>query len=144
MIPRKKVFEQIKVDEWITGEIEEIQYEQDHEFTYKGNKTKGDAVRVSLRLDGYKDKKSTGWMRFNYGEKSNLYKIFIEPLVEGARTNMTFDFDNLKDLRVKVMFTQKGEYQNLSMIRPLQTKVLPGVTPNTTAIPETSGEEVPF
>lgn len=142
MKPPKREFEQVKTDEWLTGEIVDIQYEKDHEFSYKGNKSVDVAAKILIQLDGYKDRKSSGWMRFNYGQKSNLYKIFIAPIVEGAHPNMDFDLDLLKNLRIKVMYTQNGEYQNITMVRPAGSKIL-----STTKVDSTSPvdeEKVPF
>lgn len=144
MKPPKKEFEQVKVDEWITGEIVDIQYEKEHEFTYKGNKSVGPASKILIRLDGYKDKKSTGWWSFNYSEKSNLYKFFINPLVEGATPNMDFDLDNLKHLRIKVMYVQNGEYQNLMAIRPIDSKIVSGRGDSETHETPPTDDEVPF
>ena len=129
MKPPRKEYEKIRVDEWLQGEIVDIQYEKEHEFNYKGVKSVGPAAKIQIELKGYKDKKSTGWLSFNYSQKSNLYKFFIEPLVEGARPNMDFDLDNLKNLRIKVMYAQKGEYQNLFAVRPDQTKILSSAHP---------------
>jgi hypothetical protein len=126
MIPRKREFEQVKVDEWLTGEIVDILYEENREFVFKGQKSNQDAVRLIITLDGYKDKHPTNWLKFNYSEKSNLFKNFILPLVEGAYQNMPFDLDNLKNTRIKIMYGQNGEYQNIVMVRPLNGKLLPG------------------
>lgn len=142
MRPPKREFEQVVVDEWLTGEIVDIQYEKEHEFTYKGNKSIGPAAKILIQLDGYRDKKSTGWWSFNYSEKSNLYKFFIHTLVEGASPNMDFDLDNLKNLRIKVMYTQNGEYQNLMAVRPVDKKVLPGAPSATRE--DSPDDEVPF
>lgn len=146
MIPKKKVFEQVVVDEWISGEIVDIQYEQDHEFTHKGNKKIADAVKILIRLDGYHDSKSTGWWTFNYAEKSNLYNLFIKSLVAGATPNMEYDLDNLKNMKIKVMYSQNGEYQNLTMVRPLKMNGgVTGIRKETVAMPdEIPDEEVPF
>ena len=142
MRPPKREFEQVKVDEWLTGEIVDIQYEQEHEFTYKGVKSVGSAAKISIKLDGYKDKKSTGWWSFNYSEKSNLYKFFIQPLVDNAVPNIDFDLDVLKNLRIKVMYTQNGEYQNLMAVRPAETKVLASSVPPKNE--PAHDDEVPF
>lgn len=119
MKPPKREFEQVVVDEWIKAEIVDVQYEKDREFTHKGNKSTSDAARIIFRLEGYKDQKPTQWMRFNYAQKSNLFNMFLLPLVPGATPNMDFDLDNLKGMNVKVMYAQKGEYQNLFGVRPL-------------------------
>lgn len=139
MIPPRREFEKVKVDEWISGDITDIQYEQEHEFSYKGNKSKGMAARIIFNLDGYKDRKQTGWMGFSYSEKSTLYRVYLSALVEGAKPNMNFDLDLLKNLRIKVMYAQNGEYQNVVMVRPLQDKILPG-----SKLKATPDEEVPF
>lgn len=148
MMPRKREYEQVAVDEWLVGEIADIQYEQDHESMYKGVKKVGDAVKIYIKLDGYRDKKSTGWWSFNYAEKSNLYNIFIKALVPNAAPNMLYDLDNLKGMKIKAMYTQNGEYQNLSMVRPLISKgPALGNVPNT-EVAETheniTDEEPPF
>ena len=142
MRPPKREFEQVAVDEWLKGEIVDVQYEQEHEFTFKGVKSVGPAAKILIQLDGYKDKKSTGWWSFNYSEKSNLYKFFIQPLVKNAAPNIDFDLDNLKNLRVKVMYTQAGEYQNLMAVRPADDKVLSSYTPPVEKAP--NDDEVPF
>lgn len=150
MIPRKREFEQVAVDEWIPGEIVDIQYEQEHEFTYKGNKKIGDAVKILIRLDGYKDNKSTGWWAFNYSEKSNLYNIFIKSLVPGATPNMSFDLDGLKGMKIKAMYAQNGEYQNLAMVRPLAVPAMKNAATKTPRQPladvaeSEPEEETPF
>ena len=123
MKPQRKEFEQVKTDEWLTGKIIDIQYDQEHEFVYKGNKTISPGVRIIFNLDGYKEKKYSRWMYFNYGNKSNLYKLFVSTLIEGAYPNMDLDLDSLKGLPIKVMYAQNGEYQNLVMVRPNKGKV---------------------
>lgn len=119
MKPPKREYEQVEVDTWLNGEITDIQYEESHEFTYKGNVNSGPGVKIIIKLDDYKDSKHTRWMYFNYGEKSNLYKLWLSPLVQGAKPNMDFDLDGLKGTKIKVMYAQNGEYQNLVMVRPL-------------------------
>ena len=119
MKPPKREYEQVKIDDWINGEISDIQYEDEHEFTYKGNKSTAPGVKIIMKLEGYKDAKHTRWMYFNYSEKSNLYKKFLVPLVVGAKPNMDFDLDTLKGAKIKVMYSQNGEYQNLEMVRPM-------------------------
>lgn len=129
MKPLKREFEKVKVEEWLKGEISKIEYEKQHEFTFKGEKTIAPAVRVQITLDGYKDPKSTGWWKFNYNEKSKLFRFFLEPLVEGAHSKLDFDFDHLLHTRIKVMYTTNGEYQNLVMVRPDGPKIIPVSTP---------------
>ena len=139
MRPPRREFEQVKVDEWLMGEIAEIKYDNEHEFITKGEKDVAPGIKIGLALDGYKDKKSTGWWKFSYSDKSKVYKFFIQPLVEGAHPYMDFDFDNLLNLRIKIMYTQNGEYQNIMAIRPDGGKVLPSPAPA-----KSQEDEVPF
>lgn len=120
-MPPKREFEKVAVDEWINGEISEIQYEMKHAF----KTSEGPAVKIKISLVGYKFPKTTPWMLFSYSKKSNIFILFIEPLVEGAYEYMNFDMDQLKGMKVKAMFEQKGEYQNIVRIRPLDKKVTP-------------------
>lgn len=129
MKPMKREFEQVVVDEWLKGEIVKIEYEPKHEFIFKGEKSIDSAVKISIAIDGYKDKKSTGWWKFNYSEKSKVFKFFLQPLVEGAHQKLDFDFDHLLNLRIKLMYAQNGEYQNLIMVRPDGPKIIPVTAP---------------
>lgn len=121
MKPPKREFEKVEVDAWLNGEISSIEYDTKHEF----KESIAPAIKIKISVAGYKFPKSTPWMLFSYAKKSNVYKLFVEPLVEGAYEYMDFDLDQLKGMRVKVMFTAKGEYQNITMVRPLENKVLP-------------------
>lgn len=121
MMPPKREFEQVKVDEWINGMITNVEYDMKYKFkTYEGP-----AVRITIKLEGYNQAKKTLWMSFSYSKKSNLFILFVEPLVEGAFEYMPFDLDQLKDLKVKLMFEQKGQYQNIALVRPIGSKILP-------------------
>lgn len=120
----KRIFEKVAVDEWIAGEISDIQYDMKHAF----KNSEGPAVKIKISLEKYKFPKTTPWMLFSYSKKSNLYILFVEPLVEGAYEYMSFDLDQLKNAKVKVMFEQKGEYQNIVRIRPMETKIKPDPT----------------
>lgn len=139
MQPPKRVFEKIACDEWLTGEIAEIQYDMKHAFS----NGEGPAVKVKLSIQGYKFGKSTPWMLFSYSKKSNLYSLFVEPLVDGAAEYMAFDLDQLKGMQIKVMFEQKGEYQNILRMRPAENKIKADPT-FMNQEKSTGTEEVPF
>lgn len=140
--PRAKTeFERVpKYDEWINGKITEIEYDENHKSTYAGEEKIRPAVRFKFGLEGCTHPKRSRWLTFNYGEKANLYKQFISVLVEDAEPYMDFDLDGLKDMKIKTMWTQDGDYDNLSMIRPLEKKV--SAVPVQAAGDEV--EEVPF
>ena len=129
MKPKKRVFEQVKVDEWLKGTIADIKYDDEHEFTYKSESYKAQAVKIFIELDGYKEKKQTQWMSFLYTERANLYKLFVSELVAGALPKMELDLEVINNMRIKVMYAQNGEYQNITMVRPLDSKVLASSKP---------------
>ena len=148
MIPPRKVFETVKVDEWINGEISEITYDMKHAF----KKTEGPAVRIKISLVGYKYPKMTPWMLFSYSKKSNLFILFVEPLIEGAYEYMNFDLDQIKGMKIKLMFEQKDQYQNIVRVRPLAEKIKPDAVPMSQAkepdyaetLEDPNVEEIPF
>lgn len=116
-------FEQVATDDWTTGTISEIQYNENHKRIWQGEEKIGPAVRLKFALDGYNFPHYSGWMTFSYGEKTNLFKKYISSLVDGAVPEMEFDLDQLKDLPVKIMWKQNGEYQNVELIRPVNGKI---------------------
>lgn len=147
MIPPRREFEKVAVDDWINGEISEITYDLKHQF----KTSEGPAVRIKINLFGYKFPKSSPWMLFSYSKMSNLYILFIDPLVEGAREHMNFDLDQLKGMKIKIMFEAKGEYQNIVRLRPSDRKVKPDTVymnqdkaTDLVEMAEVSDEEPPF
>lgn len=135
----KREYEKVPVEVWVNGEIEEIQYKDDHE---NFNKEKVQGVRLKLSLEGCKFPHYTRWMTFGYAEKSNLYKLVILPLVQDAKQFMEFDIDELKGFKIKTMWSNNEEYQNLDMMRPRDTKLVPSGEPSGVASPDEA--EVPF
>lgn len=125
MKPPKREFNYEKVIEgdFQRGTIADIEYDEKHKFTFQGTETIAPAVRIVFELDGYKFPHRSRWMKFNYGEKSNLYNKYLLKLVEGAKPDMDFDLDGLKGMRVKTLWASKGEFQNLESIFPLDAKV---------------------
>lgn len=114
-------YEQVAIDEWITGVISDVIYEPEHQFTGLYARV-GEAVRFKFKLDGYEKPHYSSWMTFSYSEKANLYKTFVSKLVEGAHEYFEFDIDLLRGMKVKTMWTEvkKGDkvYQSISMIKP--------------------------
>lgn len=158
MKPQKqapKDFERVSTDDFIPGVVEDIAYEEAHLFKGYGKDKKGTpipdrtapAVRFKFLLEGYKYPHYSRWMSFNYGEKSNIYLKFLVPLVEGAKPDMDFDLDQLKGLKVKILWAEKNDFQFVETIRPIGKKVVPlNVHINQAAeVVETGNEEeVPF
>lgn len=119
--PRRE-YEKVPVEVWINGEIEEVQYKDDHE---NFNKEKVQGVRLKLKLEGCSYPHYTRWMTFGCAEKSNLYKLVILPLVQDAKPFMDFDMDELTGFKIKSMWSNNDEYQNLDMMRPINGKLVP-------------------
>ncbi len=154
-------YEKVKCDDFINGIIEEVQEEEQREFNWQGKVSKCDAVRMKFKLDGYDYPHYSRWGKFNYGEKSNLYKKYLLPLVEGAEPVKDkdskfngFDIQQLAGMRVKTLWSENDKgYQSVETIRPLEGKIVPKIEPQ--AVESDSegdetpghfqdGEEVPF
>ncbi len=123
----KTEFEQVTTEDWTKGTISKIEYNENYKRMWQGEEKVGPGVRLTFTLDGYNFPHYSGWMTFSYGEKANLFKIYISALVEDAKPDMQFDLDQLQDLPVKIMWKQNGEYQNVETIRPLKGKVTPEI-----------------
>lgn len=139
----KMEFERIpKYDEWIEGTISDIEYDENHKSTYQGEEKIRPCVRFKFGLKGCEFPHRSKWLTFSYGEKANLYKQFISVLVNDAEPDMDFDLDALKGFKIKTMWTEAGEYDNLAMIRPLVEKIGAGETTGTPIVED--AEDVPF
>lgn len=118
--PRPKTdYERIPSDEWITGIIEDIQYDMEHKTSHKGVDKIGPSIRFKFKLDGLQRSHSSRWMSFTYFAKGNLYDKYLKNLIENAEPDMDFDLDKLKGLKIKTMWTANGEFDNLEQIRAM-------------------------
>lgn len=120
-------FERIKeYDAWIPGFIEEIKLEDNRRTGFKDDKTGADKyadqVRFKFNLEGHSYGHFSRWMTYSFGEKANLYLKYLKHLVAGAQPDMKFDLDLLKGFKIKTMWTQNGDYDNLEQIRPAAGK----------------------
>lgn len=150
MIPeRKKLnYEKIRCGDFVNGFISEIKYDPEHKSTWQGKEKISSAVRIIFKLDGYEYPHGTPWMTFTYGDRANLYKKFMVKLVENAAPDMVFDLDLLKDMKVKTIWEDNGDFQNLELIQPLEGKYPfnpgtkePSVVAEETALEETAVAE---
>ena len=118
-------YEKVIVGEMIPGVIEVVEYDQEHKF--KGFQGKEDtmqpAARLKFKLDGYEHPHYTRWMKFSLGEKANLYKKYVAKLVENAVPDMDLDLDILNGMKIKTVWSEDGEYQNIDAIYPVGPKV---------------------
>jgi len=155
-------YEKVKCDDFIPGVIEEVQEEKQREFNWQGTITKCDAVRMKFKLDGYDYPHYSRWGKFNYGEKSNLFKKYLLPLVEGAEPVTgadskfnAFDIQQLAGMKVKTLWGENDKgYQHVETIRPIGGKIVPvfdDLTPSSAdegdqsvAESEEESENIPF
>lgn len=127
---QKLEYEKVDTSEFVLGSIEDVLYDENHLFKGYGKDENGtpnpDRVKPAVRLvfivNGMKFPKKTSWMQFSYSAKANLFKKYISSLVENAEEYMDFDLDQLKGMKVKMLWADKGEYQNIETIRPADGK----------------------
>lgn len=120
-------YEKVNIQDWVPGIIEDIQHDEERETGFKDEKTGEplikDCIRFKFQLEGCSYPHYSRWMTFSYHEKANLYKKYLSSLVEGAKPDMDFDLDRLKGMKIKTMWANNGEFQNLEMIRPVDKKL---------------------
>ena len=124
-------YEKVKTDDFVSGIIEDVAYDMLHKFKgFEGKPdTEAPGVRFKFKLEGYQYPHYSRWMKFNYGEKANLYLKYLAPLVDGAAPDMDFDLDQLKGLKVKTLWNEKNGFQSVETIRPIGKKVAPATLP---------------
>ena len=130
MKPEIKVYEKLPIGTFVEGVIVMVDRDKEYATKYKddtGETVVMDAVKLKFSLQGIEYQKSTPWMRFSYSEKSNLFKKFIVPLVEGAKKDMDFDIEQLVGMKIKTIWIdgEDPKYQNLQLILPLDNKIVP-------------------
>ena len=127
--PKKdnKNYEKVAIGEMISGIIDKVEYDNEHKF--KGFEGKEDTIqlgiRLKLKLDGYQYHHYSRWMKFNLGEKSNLYKKYVSKLMENAVPDMDFDLDVLNGMKIKTVWSEDKGFQNIDAIYPNQPKIKP-------------------
>lgn len=145
-------YEKVVIGEMIPGIIEVVEYDQERKF--KGYQGKEDtiqpATRLKFKLDGYKFPHYTRWMKFSLGEKANLYKKYVSKLVENATPDMDMDMDILSGMKIKIVWSEDGDFQNIDAIYPVgpkvkaDTVVVPTVDLDAPPIDENGPEAEPF
>lgn len=135
MKPAKRqqtAYEKLSTSDLLSGTIEDVRYEKDHlfkGFTKKNGEViadrRADACQFKFRVDGYTAPHYSRWMTFNYGEKSTLFQKYLMQLVDNAKPDMDFDLDQLKGMKVKMLWTEKNDFQQLETIRPASKKLVP-------------------
>lgn len=125
MKPEKREidYERLSTDDFLVGEIVEIQRDKEHKSVFQGQEKVSDCIRFKFSVEGYKFPHYSRWMTFSYGEKTNLYNKYLTALVEGASPDCDFDLDHLKGMKVKMLWTEKNSFQSLETIRPVNGKI---------------------
>ena len=128
---KEMVMEPVPCDEFLWAVISDVKYEEAHAFTGQFARV-GEAVRIKFTLDPINGKafdypKSSRWMSFNYDQKSNLFKNYIQPLVKNAKPYMDFDILSLKGIRCRLMFEESQndegkKFYNIMMVKPEKGK----------------------
>lgn len=151
MMPPQREFEKVPTDNFVTGTIDDYDYEEKHDFSFgkkfddpkEQEKSIRPGIRFKFLIDGLKFPKHSKWMTFSYDERANLYKKYLASLVNGAKPHMKFDLDQLKKLPVRMLWKddKNPDYQSLDSIRPIGEKVVPS---DVLPVQETEEEVLPF
>lgn len=113
-----KDYEKLAINEFIPGEIEDIEYDDEHKFSFQGTDSIQPGIRFKFRFDGYKYSHYSRWMKFNMGKKANLYLKYVAKLVKDAKPDMDFDLDELIGMRIRAVWSENKDFQNLDLIAP--------------------------
>ena len=125
--PKSKTdFEKVIVDDWIEGEIisEDIFRDVDQKFINKEGvleMRKVDQIRFKFKLAGYKYAHYSRRMTLSTSKRSNLFKFLQDIYGERIVPDIAINTEGLIGLKIKTMWKNDGEYQNLVMIRSLGT-----------------------
>lgn len=127
---KKTEFEKVKIDEWIVGEIVEIEERLNENKKFKNQETgeyefrNVDEVRFVFSLDGYQYKKYSRWMTRSISDRSNLFNKYLKKIIPDLEPTDCIDLSLLVGTKVRVMYeNQTGNdgnvYQVVAQIRPL-------------------------
>lgn len=111
-------YERVQTNVFVNGVIEEIQRDENRVTRFEGKESIRDCVRFKFKLDGMQFSRYSRWESFSYSAKSNLFKKYLVALVPNARAGMDFDLSSLVGKKIKTLWVQNGEYQNLQLIVP--------------------------
>ena len=123
-------YEKVAVDEWLTGHIEEAQYNEHREYNHKNEvtgaweKLTAPHARFKFRLDGYQYPHYSRWMKASTHEKSNFYGKYLKHLCPAYDCkDKVIDLDKLVGAKVKIMWENNEDYQNVTQIRGLDPEL---------------------
>lgn len=141
---KSKDFEKVKVDEWITGVIQEVQEFKDVEKTFLNkefDEENGEyhevkttklinQVRFKFKLDGYEFSHYSKKMTASLNERSNLFLFLSQLYGELLSPDIPVELDMLKGVKVKTMWVEiklkdGGIFQYPDKIRSMQDTLPP-------------------
>ena len=128
--PSKKMdYEKVNIDEWISGEIEEVQARLNKEKKFTDRKTgesgirEAEEVRFKFKLDGYEYAHYSRWNTKSLNDKSNLVKKYLRNLIPDLNPQEAVDLSVLNGMRVKTMWDEQlfngNMYQFIANIKRL-------------------------
>ncbi len=145
MRPPRRDYEKVPTGIKICGIIEEVQYDENKIFKAfkEGEEGKtGTAIRFKFSLDGCLYPHYSRWMKFNTGEKSNLYKKYLTELVLDVYPNIDIEMDKLNGMKVKTTWSEDGDFQNLETIEADSPKLI--ISDDENFGKDKTGQELPF
>lgn len=107
----KREFEKVKIDEWVLGEIEDIQEFKDVEKAFtneEGEKElrKINQVRFKFKLEGCEYPHYSRKMTASMSERSNLYKFLSQLYGAQLAHDVPVELDKLKGVKLKMMWDE--------------------------------------
>ncbi len=128
-VPPNKSYEKIPIiGEFIHGYIAEVIYDPEHQFKSSFGDSVGPAIQFKFIVEGCKFPKKSKFLKFTYSKKSNLFKKYIVPLVQGAKEYMQYDAARLTGLKVKMIWKWDDpdqKFQSIELLKPADGKLLP-------------------
>jgi len=138
----RKVYEKVAVDEWLLGTIDAVQYDPAKLYNHKNKETQewekltAPHVRFKFRFDGYEYPHYSRWMKASTNEKSNLYSKYLKYLCPNHDPmDQAIDVGLLAGVRVKVMWENHEDFQNITSLRGLDPDLSCVVVPDTAPRP---------
>lgn len=147
-------YEKVAVDEWLVGVIEEVTYDPKRKRRVKDKdmdewyEKEVPQVRFKFKIDGYEWSHYSRWMTASTNEKSNLYSKYLKYLCPKFDCqDKEIDLELLKGVKVKTMWENNDDYQNITQIRGI-SEGLNIIVSHVDDVPVTETEaetdEVPF
>jgi hypothetical protein len=134
IIPQKRgAFERLAIDEWLVGDIVEVQSRLNSEKKVQNKETKEwtirptEEVRFVFRFDGYRFSHFSRWLTRSLAENSNLYTQFLSKLTPNVDLTKPVDIELLVGMKVKAMWDERDtkdgsdKFQYIANIKPLET-----------------------